>query len=168
MFTTTSTPPSSSHREIASGHEVFAPGDVEPLRECGATALGDLGRDRRGPLAVDVGDQDPGTAGGQLVGDRPADATPGAGDDCVRAVEVEGSEIGHPATVPPGTRPRGRRRIPVMGRLRYTARLGSEFVSYSVVNRAWWVVPMVALLGLVALAIAVGQAAAPYTLYTLF
>jgi hypothetical protein len=55
-----------------------------------------------------------------------------------------------------------------MGRLRYTARLGSEFVSYSVVNRAWWVVPMVALLGLVALAIAVGQAAAPYTLYTLF
>jgi hypothetical protein len=41
-------------------------------------------------------------------------------------------------------------------------------VSYSVTNRAWWVVPMVALLGVIALAIVVGQAAAPYTLYTLF
>ena len=55
-----------------------------------------------------------------------------------------------------------------MGRLRYAARLGGEFVAYSVVNRAWWVVPMVLLLAVVALAIAVGQAAAPYTLYTLF
>ena len=55
-----------------------------------------------------------------------------------------------------------------MGRLRYAARLGGEFVSYSVVNRAWWVVPMVLLLAVVALAIVVGQAAAPYTLYTLF
>ncbi len=55
-----------------------------------------------------------------------------------------------------------------MGRLRYSARLGGEFVSYSVVNRAWWVVPLVLLLAVVALAIVVGQAAAPYTLYTLF
>jgi hypothetical protein len=55
-----------------------------------------------------------------------------------------------------------------MGRLRYAARLGGEFVSYSVVNRAWWVVPLVFLLALLALAIMVGQAAAPYTLYTLF
>jgi hypothetical protein len=55
-----------------------------------------------------------------------------------------------------------------MGRLRYAARLGGEFVAYSVVNRAWWVVPMVLLLAVVALAIVVGQAAAPYTLYTLF
>jgi hypothetical protein len=57
---------------------------------------------------------------------------------------------------------------PLMGRLRYAARLGGEFVAYSVVNRAWWVVPMVLLLAVVALAIVVGQAAAPYTLYTLF
>jgi hypothetical protein len=53
-------------------------------------------------------------------------------------------------------------------RLRHGARLGGEFLSYSILNRAWWVVPMVLLLGLVALAMVVGQAAAPYTLYTLF
>ena len=58
--------------------------------------------------------------------------------------------------------------IAAMGRLRYAARLGGEFVAYSVVNRAWWVVPLVLLLAVVALAIVVGQAAAPYTLYTLF
>jgi hypothetical protein len=58
--------------------------------------------------------------------------------------------------------------IAPMGRLRYAARLGGEFVAYSVVNRAWWVVPLVLLLAVVALAIVVGQAAAPYTLYTLF
>jgi len=55
-----------------------------------------------------------------------------------------------------------------MGRLRYAARLGGELAAYSVVNRAWWVVPMVLLLTVVTLAIVVGQAAAPYTLYTLF
>ena len=48
-----------------------------------------------------------------------------------------------------------------MGRLRYAARLGGEFVAYSVVNRAWWVIPLVLLLAVVALAIVVGQAAAP-------
>lgn len=58
--------------------------------------------------------------------------------------------------------------IPPMRRVRYAARLGGEFVSYSVVNRAWWVVPLVLLLAVVALAVVVGQAAAPYTLYTLF
>lgn len=58
--------------------------------------------------------------------------------------------------------------IPRMQRLRHAARLGGELVSYSVVNRAWWVVPVVLLLTVVALAVAVGQAAAPYTLYTLF
>ena len=41
-------------------------------------------------------------------------------------------------------------------------------MSYSVTNRAWWVIPMVVLLAVIALAIVVGQAAAPYTLYTLF
>ena len=55
-----------------------------------------------------------------------------------------------------------------MRRLRYGLRLGGSFVSYSVTNRAWWVVPMVLLLAVIALAIVVGQAAAPYTLYTLF
>ena len=55
-----------------------------------------------------------------------------------------------------------------MRRVRHAARLGGELVSYSVVNRTWWVVPLVLLLGVIALAIVVGQAAAPYTLYTLF
>ena len=41
-------------------------------------------------------------------------------------------------------------------------------MTYSVTNRAWWVVPMVLLLAVIALAVVVGQAAAPYTLYTLF
>ena len=55
-----------------------------------------------------------------------------------------------------------------MQRLRHAARLGGELVSYSVVNHAWWVVPVALLLDVVALAVVVGQAAAPYTLYTLF
>jgi hypothetical protein len=48
-----------------------------------------------------------------------------------------------------------------MRRLRYSVRLGREFVQYAVVNRAWWVLPVVFLLGVVALAIVAGQAAAP-------
>lgn len=55
-----------------------------------------------------------------------------------------------------------------MLRLRHSFRLAGEFVSYAVVNRVWWVVPLVAVLGLIALAVTVTQAAAPYTLYTLF
>ena len=55
-----------------------------------------------------------------------------------------------------------------MRRLRHGVRLGGSFVTYSVTNRAWLVVPMVLLLAVIALAIVVGQAAAPYTLYTLF
>lgn len=55
-----------------------------------------------------------------------------------------------------------------MRRLRYAAQLAGEFVAYSIVNRAWWVVPLVLVLAVVALAAFVGQAAAPYTLYTLF
>lgn len=53
-------------------------------------------------------------------------------------------------------------------RLRHTARLGVEFVRFSVVNRAWWLLPVMMLLAVVTVFIVVGQAAAPYTLYTLF
>ena len=67
-----------------------------------------------------------------------------------------------------GTRACGRTLLISMRRLRYGLRLGGSFVSYSVTNRAWWVIPMVFLLAVIALAIVVGQAAAPYTLYTLF
>jgi hypothetical protein len=53
-------------------------------------------------------------------------------------------------------------------RLRHTLRLGNEFLAYAVVNRVWWIIPLVALLGVIALAVTVTQAAAPITLYTLF
>lgn len=55
-----------------------------------------------------------------------------------------------------------------MLRLRHTIRLAGEFVAYAVVNRVWWILPLVAVLGVIALAVTVTQAAAPYTLYTLF
>ncbi len=53
-------------------------------------------------------------------------------------------------------------------RLRHLVRLGRESDGYAVVNRAWWVVPLVMLLALVALAVVAAQAVAPYALYTLF
>ncbi len=55
-----------------------------------------------------------------------------------------------------------------MLRLRHAVRLGGEFVAYAVVNRVWWILPLVVVLAVVALAVSVTQAAAPYTLYTLF
>jgi hypothetical protein len=53
-------------------------------------------------------------------------------------------------------------------RLRHAFRLGGELVAYAVVNRVWWILPLAMLLGVVAVAVTVTQAAAPYTLYTLF
>lgn len=47
-------------------------------------------------------------------------------------------------------------------------RLAGDLVAYAVVNRVWWIVPMMVVLGVVALVTTVTQAAAPYTLYTLF
>ncbi|HYF45770.1 MAG TPA: DUF5989 family protein [Acidimicrobiales bacterium] len=55
-----------------------------------------------------------------------------------------------------------------MLRLRHTFRLAREFGAYAVVNRVWWILPLAVLLGIVAVAVTVTQAAAPYTLYTLF
>ena len=55
-----------------------------------------------------------------------------------------------------------------MMRLRHLFRLTGEFASYAVVNRVWWILPLMVLLGLLVVFITVGQAAAPYTLYTLF
>jgi hypothetical protein len=56
----------------------------------------------------------------------------------------------------------------VLLRLRHTLRLGRDLAGFAVVNRAWWVVPLVLVLALVTVFIVVGQAAAPYTLYTVF
>ncbi len=55
-----------------------------------------------------------------------------------------------------------------MLRIRHLGRLVGDFASYAVVNRVWWILPMMMLLGLLVAFITVGQAAAPYTLYTLF
>jgi hypothetical protein len=56
----------------------------------------------------------------------------------------------------------------VMLRMKHLGRLVGSFGGYAVVNRVWWIIPMMMLLGLFAAFIAVGQAAAPYTIYTLF
>lgn len=53
-------------------------------------------------------------------------------------------------------------------RIRHLFRLAGDFTSYAVVNRVWWILPLMMLLGLLVAFITVGQAAAPYTLYTLF
>lgn len=55
-----------------------------------------------------------------------------------------------------------------MLRIKHLFRLIGDFGSYAVVNRVWWIIPLMMLLGLVVVFITVGQAAAPYTLYTLF
>ncbi len=36
------------------------------------------------------------------------------------------------------------------------------------VNRAWWILPLMALLAVITVFIIVGQAPAPYTLYSVF
>ncbi len=53
-------------------------------------------------------------------------------------------------------------------RLRHAARLAGNLVGYAVVNRVWWILPLVLLLGIAALLIVAGQAAAPVTLYPMF
>ena len=55
-----------------------------------------------------------------------------------------------------------------MLRLRHATRLASDLVGYAVVNRVWWILPLVLLLGIASLLIVVGQAAAPVTLYPMF
>jgi len=47
-------------------------------------------------------------------------------------------------------------------------RLGGEFIAYALVNRVWWVVPLMILLALAALLVVIGQAAAPVSIYPLF
>lgn len=62
----------------------------------------------------------------------------------------------------------GAARFGLVLRIKHLFRLFGDFGSYAVVNRVWWILPLMALLGLVVAFITVGQAAAPYTLYTLF
>jgi hypothetical protein len=51
---------------------------------------------------------------------------------------------------------------------RHTVHLGMDVISYSVTNRLWWMVPLMAALALVAVVLAASHAAVPYTIYTLF
>ena len=58
--------------------------------------------------------------------------------------------------------------IPHVLRLRHAMRLTGDFVSYAVINRVWWILPLMVVLASAALLIVVGQAAAPLTLYPMF
>ena len=62
----------------------------------------------------------------------------------------------------------GLRYAPKVLRLRHATRLAGDLVGYAVVNRVWWILPLVLLLGIASLLIVVGQAAAPVTLYPMF
>jgi len=53
-------------------------------------------------------------------------------------------------------------------RLKHLGRLCRDVVRYSMVNRVWWFVPMMLVLGLIALAVTTTQAAVPVAVYTLF
>jgi hypothetical protein len=53
-------------------------------------------------------------------------------------------------------------------RARHLVRLSGDILAYAVVNRAWWVIPVMLVLGLATLLVVVGQAAAPVTLYPMF
>lgn len=54
-----------------------------------------------------------------------------------------------------------------MNRLAYVGTLLREFVAFARANKAWWIVPLVVVLGLVALLAVASQATSPY-IYTLF
>ena len=54
-----------------------------------------------------------------------------------------------------------------MRRLRYAGRLFGHLVRFAAENKAWWIVPLVVVLGLIATLIATSQAATPF-IYTLF
>jgi uncharacterized integral membrane protein len=58
-------------------------------------------------------------------------------------------------------------RSAMMGRISYLGRLVGEVVQFARENKAYWLVPMVLILVLMAVLIVVSQAAAPF-IYTLF
>jgi hypothetical protein len=54
-----------------------------------------------------------------------------------------------------------------MSKLGYSFRLFGEFVRFARENKAYWIVPLILVLGLAAFVVVAGQSAAPL-LYTLF
>ncbi len=53
-------------------------------------------------------------------------------------------------------------------RFRHFARLVRDLIGFAVLNRVWWLIPVMVVLAVITIFIVVGQAAAPYTLYTVF
>lgn len=54
-----------------------------------------------------------------------------------------------------------------MSRLRYSVKLFGEFLRYARDNKAYWIIPLILVLGLAGAVVVVSQTAAPL-LYTLF
>ena len=52
--------------------------------------------------------------------------------------------------------------------LKYLGRLLKEFLGFAWQNKAWWIIPIVLVLLLLALVIVAGQTAVPAFIYTLF
>ena len=55
-----------------------------------------------------------------------------------------------------------------MRRIRHFIRLLRDIGGYAVVNRAYWIVPLVVILLVFSALILAGQVAAPFTIYPLF
>ncbi len=53
-------------------------------------------------------------------------------------------------------------------RLKHLMRLSRDVGRFAVLNRVWWFVPMMVLLGLIAVAVTTTQAVVPVAVYTLF
>lgn len=73
-------------------------------------------------------------------------------------VGVPGREL--PAPLPLGARARLR--------VRHGWRLGREVVRYGADQRLWWLVPVVAVVGVVALVLSTASSTVPVAVYTLF
>jgi hypothetical protein len=54
-----------------------------------------------------------------------------------------------------------------MGRLRYAGKLFGHIWRFAAENKAWWIVPLIVVLGVLAFVIVTGQASTPF-IYTLF
>jgi hypothetical protein len=54
-----------------------------------------------------------------------------------------------------------------MGKLKYSGKLLKQFWKFARAHKAYWIIPMILLLGLIALLIISSQAASPF-IYTLF
>ncbi len=54
-----------------------------------------------------------------------------------------------------------------MSKLRYSATLAKEFLEFARTHKAYWIVPLLLVLGLVGILIAAGQVSAPF-IYTIF